>query len=503
MDRQIEMRDRAGADRLASGRARLFLLFIAPLLASLALTFYFYGESLDLSFLGHDTYPLILTSRVQSLSDFRGTFTEEMLDGRYTLGHFYRPVLNLSVALDHALHGLTARGYHLTDILLAAACAFLLARLASGPGRRRLSLAGSLAGLYFLSHPVHLNILPVLARRADTLALLFVLLVLLSSELGGRKGIWLPAVFSFLAAGSKESGAIAPFLLLAARLLAPGESGLARIRKAASAALLSFGALLLFLLARGAVLGGFGGRGPLAPGDFLAHAAGILPAFQRMTYYPYPLFANALPTPAARVSLLFIFLVLSLFLLRRPRARAAALLAWAWLLLGWGIHGFSQALFPWYVLHTVAPFALLFGWFMDEAVRGVRGKGRAAVRIPAAAVCVLLLSLLAEEIRNAPPFERRTEWSEANAKTLRFLESLEKKIRGAPGGSTLEAADLPFLFPVRPGSPIAYVAPLTDYSVQAWAELVFPERKIRAAFPDSPPPPPAPDEVLVVVRRAR
>jgi len=503
MDRQPGIRDRTGADRLAGGRAGFLLLCSAPLLASAALALFFYREFLPLSFLGHDTYPLVLASRVRDFSDFGGTFTEEMLDGRFTGGHFYRPVLNLSVALDHALHGLTARGYHLTDLLLAAVCAFLLARLASGPCARRLSLAGVFAGLFFLSHPVHLNILPVLARRADTLVLLFVLLVLLSSELGGRKGIWLPAIFSLLAAGSKESGAIAPFLLLAARLLSPGESNLARIRKAAGAALPSFGALLLFLLARHAVLGGAGGRGPLAPGDFLAHAASILPAFQRMTYYPYPLFERVLPTPVARVSLLLLFVVLSLVLLRRPRARAAAILAWVWLLLGWGVHGFSQALFPWYVLHTAAPFALLFGWFIDEAVRGVRGMGRAAVKIPAVAAGVLLLSLLAAQIRNAPPFERRPEWSEANAKTLRFLAALEKKIRNAPEGSIIEAADLPFLFPIRPGSPIAYVAPLTDYSVQAWAELVFPERRIRAAYPDPPPTPPAPDEVLVVVRPAR
>ena len=61
--------------------------------------------------LGFDCYPIIVTSRVRSLSDFLGNFTEKLMDGRYEgpppfTSEFYRPLVNWSFAVDEALWGL-------------------------------------------------------------------------------------------------------------------------------------------------------------------------------------------------------------------------------------------------------------------------------------------------------------------------------------------------------------------------------------------------------------
>jgi hypothetical protein len=126
---------------------------------------------LALGHLGWDTYPLILTSRIASATDLAGAFGEELMDGRYPNGHFYRPVTTLSFALDHAAWGLAPSGYHLTDLVLLLACALGVAALGRrllGPGVGPLA-----AALLFALHPLHVEILPVAARRADTLAQLF------------------------------------------------------------------------------------------------------------------------------------------------------------------------------------------------------------------------------------------------------------------------------------------------------------------------------------------
>ena len=101
------------------------------------------------------------------------------MDGRYPHGHFYRPVTTLSFALDHAVWGLEPSGYHLTDLALLLACAIAVAALARrllGPG-----VGPLLAALLYALHPLHVETLPVAARRADTLAQLFTLIALLAA----------------------------------------------------------------------------------------------------------------------------------------------------------------------------------------------------------------------------------------------------------------------------------------------------------------------------------
>ena len=103
----------------------------AGLALALVAAFFAHRFVLDLELMGWDTYPTIAASRVRDLGDLLGGFSEELMDGRYPGGHFYRPLTNLVFALDHALWGLRPFGYQLTNlvILLAGVVAvFVLAR---------------------------------------------------------------------------------------------------------------------------------------------------------------------------------------------------------------------------------------------------------------------------------------------------------------------------------------------------------------------------------------
>ena len=73
--------------RLARDAFALALVLAAAIVA--------YRPLLALGHLGWDTYPLILTSRIASAADFLDGFREELMDGRYPHGHFYRPVTTL------------------------------------------------------------------------------------------------------------------------------------------------------------------------------------------------------------------------------------------------------------------------------------------------------------------------------------------------------------------------------------------------------------------------
>ena len=167
-----------------------------------------YASVLDVALLGWDSYPIILTSKISSWSDLTGTLTEELMDGRYTDGSFYRPFTNFTFAVNHWIGELNPAVYHATDILICGIGAWLIFALA----RRLLGLeyfAAACAAAVFLLHPVQLEILPTAPRRADNLALVFTLLAVLNSGANTRWAALRTALFCLLAIASKETGIIA------------------------------------------------------------------------------------------------------------------------------------------------------------------------------------------------------------------------------------------------------------------------------------------------------
>ncbi len=176
----------------------------------------------------------------------------------------YRPLTNLSYAVDHGLWGQRALGFHATNVVVYAACVLLVQRLG-------LAYLGSAAfafavALLFAVHPVHCDAVDSVAGRSELLSLLFSLvsLLLFLGATSGRavaRGRLLGSAAAYaLACLSKETGAVLPAILAAHRLaLAPPPRGTPARGwlQALRPVLPHVGVLLLYFAVRVAVLGRF------------------------------------------------------------------------------------------------------------------------------------------------------------------------------------------------------------------------------------------------------
>ncbi len=462
-------------------------------------TLFLYHDFLQLSHLGHDSYPIIISARIENATDLIGTFTEELMDGRYPRGHFYRPVLNLSFALDHAVWGLRPFGYHLTDLIILCVTVFLFAQVLGRMGGKKFAAAGLAAGLFFVVHPVHLNVLPVPPRRADTLTLLFMLLALLAA--GGQswqRRLGAP-LFVLLAVSAKETGAITPFLIFTGRILLPHKGAVPPLRQAIHDSLPSLIILIPFVIARQTVIGGLGGHMELSLSRLLHNALFILPEFLRSTFYPYSILAGIAKNPTVSRSIALLLLATSPFLLHPGRARRIGIFIFCWFLYGWTIHAFSGSISPWYAIHTVGPLSLYAGLVLHETIRAFRNRKGGVRRSAAILSAILIATLFLVNLVGTPPLHHHPEWHDLSTLTNRFLEKAGARLDAAGPGSTVEIGGLPLGAKHRPGSPIVIAAGMTDYTVQAWTDLIYPNRNIRVAYRRSLPAPPAPDETLLIV----
>jgi len=131
---------------------------------------------------------------------------------------YYRPIVTQSFALNFWAGGLSPLGYHAVNVLLHAAAASLLCRLAGRllPG----AWPALLAGLLFAVHPLASEPVDAVYGRTDLLATLFVLAAILAHLRAARAPaaaarLALPALFYLLALLAKESAAPLPVVLLA------------------------------------------------------------------------------------------------------------------------------------------------------------------------------------------------------------------------------------------------------------------------------------------------
>jgi protein O-mannosyl-transferase len=189
-------------------------LIIGLLIVGFALILYY--PVLTYNFVFDDEMVIVGNRTIRDASHLLNFFTEPTYS-------FYRPLRSVSYLIDYRYWRLNPVGFHITNILLHGLCCFsfyLLLKL-WGAGTR----TGLAALLIFLVHPVNIETVAYLSSRAELLGTLFTLLFLLSAlrHLTSRRHLHLLISLLFLLGAllSKESFAIAPFLLL---ILQPHDS---------------------------------------------------------------------------------------------------------------------------------------------------------------------------------------------------------------------------------------------------------------------------------------
>ena len=451
-------------------------------------------QTRNFGLLGMDTYPIILTSRIESLADLWGTFSERLMDGLYS-GSFYRPLLNLSFAVDYALWGLRAPGYQLSNVLLFAGCALALYGFLVSRSRGRSPWAAVVGVLFFLFHPLLFEVVPYPPRRPELMASMFMLLALAAEARGqARDRIW-AALATLLALASKEIALILPALIFCQSLFyGTGGDWRSRGLRAIEGAVRSAAVVAVYLGVRWSVLGGLGGHkasvwknGKGLPPEIFGEFWGTLEALLRTVTSP--------SSPGSWKALLM-WSGLSMFLLssaavigRRARFQSSAkpvasfvadgLFAGCWFGILTMIFTASGRLAPWYFVPAVVAFSLVVAGIADLVTYLVRHGlvGRGVALIGAVAGSWLTVSTQAQW---SPIVRSYGIWEQATSEYLAFVATVEEAIEGSEDG-TLIRIPRPRHQALVAGEESLYrgVVHLAHYSMHAWAQLALPERRVR------------------------
>lgn len=212
----------------AAGQGRHRVDFLIPATAALAAVI-LYSNTLHDPFVYDDRVTILGNTAIRRLTEFKALLLHDL----------FRPLVNLSYALDYIRSGLDPRAYHQTNILLHGLNVILLAllvrrlvprlSLAQGTeGRNALRLAMAAAALLFAVHPMMTEAVTYISGRSELLSSFFFLIAFLCLDaylFGELKSRWSLAagLTAFLCSlASKESAAMLPFVLLASdRLLSP------------------------------------------------------------------------------------------------------------------------------------------------------------------------------------------------------------------------------------------------------------------------------------------
>jgi len=143
------------------------------------------------------------------------------------------------------------------------------------------------------------------------------------------------------------------------------------------------------------------------------------------------------------------------------------------------LYGISRSIEQWYLFLPVIGLSLLVGTGADSIGR-LWHAGKLRDRVLAASCGVALLGFSFCQLRYSPLTHAYPEWKVASKASREFLEKLARRIARKPPGAPIKAPPLPIWYPPpQQGPGIRGAAILDDYSVQAWLELVYPERRFR------------------------
>jgi hypothetical protein len=481
----------------------------------LAVTVLVFCKIRDLGMMGYDSYPLILTARIDGLADLFGTFTEQMMDGRYH-GEYYRPLLNLSFAADHWFFGLDAWGYQMTGALLfglTALAVWLLSRRLLGGGVGWGSMA---ALLFFLLHDSHFEVVPVPARRPEILCALFACVALwtqLTPRWLEKRWPIIPAVLMALAAASKETGYVLPAIACLAVYLYSQKSDLAsRLWQVARVALIHSLLIGTLLGLRFAALGGLGGPAPLPQGYDGPGSLELSGTLLTRLLAPQNFMDSKVMLGTLGFTMILTVILLGALPGRQsPRepgfysqrcACKTALVSLAWMALVGLLYGVSRSIEQWYLFIPVVGMSLFLGAGVRLVLERWR-RGDGLSRGIAIACGLVLMSFCFFQLRYSPLYHSYPEWILATEASEDFLDRLAERIEATEPGAPIKAPPLPMWYPPGDEGPAIRGAAILDvYSVQAWAELSYPERKLRVLV-RPPQTPLGPQESAIQVLRPR
>ena len=149
-----------------------WLVLGLPLL--LALTTAAYAGLVNAGFVWDDNALVVNNRHLVGVAELPRYFGADLwaiaTDGAETSG-YYRPLMLVSLWVDHALYGVWAAGYHLTGLVWHLAAVVALHRLLSRAGDGRLDPRAALAGAaIFALHPVQSESVAWVAARNDPMA---------------------------------------------------------------------------------------------------------------------------------------------------------------------------------------------------------------------------------------------------------------------------------------------------------------------------------------------
>lgn len=268
-----------------------------------AVTALAYANSLAGPFVFDDLPAIVANSSIRDLAKLGAVLAPDLHGGITVAG---RPLVNLSLAINHALGGEAVVGYHLFNVCVHVAAGLILfgwvrrtfARppLADRFGAVALPFSVALAGLWLL-HPLQTAAVTYVVQRAEAMAGLCYLLTLYAFVRAAdapRPARWLAAsVLACLAGmGCKEVMVTAPVLvLLYDRTFVAGDFRSALARRGGYYLALSGTWLVLAWLVTGT-----GGRGGSAgfgietgPWDYLITQCQAIVHYLRLVVWPAPL----------------------------------------------------------------------------------------------------------------------------------------------------------------------------------------------------------------------
>jgi protein O-mannosyl-transferase len=153
-------------------------LFLVFLIIGIALFF----NARNNPFHYDDHHSIQYNPHIRVLGNISTFFTDPHTFSSQQSGYMFRPLLLSSFALNYAWGGQQVGGYRWVNLLLHVACAFLVYRLVLILTGRE--TCASTAGLVFLIHPTHGELINYISSRSDLLVSFFYLSACLCSAPG-------------------------------------------------------------------------------------------------------------------------------------------------------------------------------------------------------------------------------------------------------------------------------------------------------------------------------